>query len=138
MSKKFLSISTGEPCGGPHYIAELLVTRQAKKDKKALPYKFWNTPEWKKQYKLQMMGVQTLLRLYSELAIINALQSQKGKNIYSIRCPWLDELIEEAEKKLQQKPEVIEILDKVEQPKKEIAPSFGKKTNISKLRELDG
>lgn len=137
MPQKWASPSTGEECTAAQYIAELLVTRRARKEKKHLPYKFWNLPEWKKKFKLEIIGITPLLRMYDELAVIKALESQKGKNIYSIRCPWLDELIEEEQKKLQIKPEVIENIP-IEKEQKPMADSFGKRTNISRLRDLDG
>lgn len=119
-------------------IAEILITRQAKKDKKTLPHKFWNVDPWRKKYKLQMIRINGLLKIYDELAVIKALQSQKGKNIYSIGCPWLDELIEEEQKKLQEQPKVIEKIEEIKQEIKQPTKSFGKKNNLSNLRNLDG
>lgn len=138
MQKRFQSVSTGEQCTAAQYIAELLLTRQAKKDKKILPHKFWNHPDWKKKYKLMMIRINGLLKLYDEMAVVKALQSQKGKNIYSIGCPWLDELIEEEEKKLKEEPKVVEKIEEIKQEIKQPKKSFGKKNNLSNLRELDG
>jgi hypothetical protein len=135
--KKYQSPSTNEACTAAQYIAELLITRRARKEKKALPHKFWNQDPWKKKFKIEMIAANSVLKIYDEMAVIKALESQKGKNIYSLRCPWLDELIEEEIRKQQIVPEVkAEIVIETEQ--KEMAKPFGKKTNISKLRELDG
>lgn len=85
-----------------------------------------------------MIRINGLLKLYDEMAVVKALQSQKGKNIYSIGCPWLDELIEEEEKKLKEEPKVVEKIEEIKQEIKQPKKSFGKKNNLSNLRELDG
>jgi hypothetical protein len=140
MQRKFQSPSTGEACTSAQYIAEILITRRAKKEKKPLPHKFWNDDNWKKKFKVEMIAINSLLKIYDEMAVVKALESQKGKTIYSIRCPWLDELIEEEQTKLQQTPEIQkDIPVKVETTEqKDMGKTFGKKTNISRLRDLDG
>ena len=80
-----------------------------------------------------------LLKNYSDKAIINALNSYKGKKIYSLRVKFLEPIIKSEQKKL----------DKIEtyrKPAKEYEDftdskprkQYGKKSQLNFLRDLDG
>lgn len=85
-----------------------------------------------------MIAVNALLKVYNEIAIVKALESPKGKTIYSTRCPWLDEIILDEEEKIKNVPDVPVVIEKLPTEVKPQAKSFGNKTNLNKLRELDG
>lgn len=79
------------------YITELICERKANKEKKDLHYRFWLSKEWAVFFKNQIATAHKLLKNYQDKAIINALLSDKGKLIYSLRAPHLPPMIEEAQ-----------------------------------------
>ena len=52
-----------------------------------------NTEKWKKEFQSQVTKAYQLLKKYHEKAIINALNSYKGKNVYSLRVKWLEDML---------------------------------------------
>ena len=138
-NKKYPSrYSSGKQVGAAQYIAELACEKMAKRNKKELPQKFWNIPEWKKSYKSQLLAARGLLKIYSEVAIIRALNSSRAFGIYSLRAPQLDDIIKEQQRLLdieKEKPKTTEVkrADTTSKPRDSIV----KKTNLGKLRELD-
>jgi len=75
------------------YIIELICEKKAQIEKKDLPIKFWENPEWCKFFKSQLRRCQILLKKYSSDSIIKALQDKKSWNIYSLFAPWLEDII---------------------------------------------
>ena len=135
---KYKSPSTGEYCTAAQYIAEIVCQRQAEKDNVGTPaYKFWNTEKWKKSYTHQIILANRLVKKHDERAIIKALNSGRGKSIYSLRFPGLEDLIIKEEQVLQrsdaQDPISVEDIETDSKPRK----PFGSKSAISKLRDLD-
>lgn len=59
-----------------NHIVEILMERKANKDGKKLVREFWNKPEYKKTYNLNLIQVSAALNAYSEKAILNALQRE--------------------------------------------------------------
>ena len=98
----------------------------------------WNTDKWQKKFKSQVTKAYTLLKKYSDKAIINALNSYKGKNIYSLRVKFLEPIIKKEQESID-KLEATEIKEvkyednTMQKPRK----SFGKKSLFSKLENLD-
>ncbi len=144
MSKKrtnksnYKSPSTGEYCTAAQYIAEIVCQRQAEKDNVGTPaYKFWNTDKWKKSYTHQIILANRLVKKHDERAIIKALKSARGKSIYSLRFPGLEDLIKKEQENLNRSDykESIDI-ENVDTSKKPRRP-FGNKSSFSKLRDLD-
>lgn len=72
------------------------MTREAKKKSKALPLKFWNIDEYKKQYKITLFRANALVKAYSEDALVRAICNNAW--LYSLFFPRLAELIEVEEK----------------------------------------
>jgi hypothetical protein len=134
--KKYTSPSTGDDCTAAQYLAEMMVTRDAHNKKKPLPNKFWNVQPWKGKFTQQIIKANGLLKIYPAHAIISALKSKQGSKIYSLQCPWLDELIDEQVRKMEvvEKLEVKEFADNTKS--KPMKPR-AKKTTIAKLRDLD-
>ncbi len=138
---ELFSPNSKEPCKPAHYLAELAVTRHANYLKIPLPVKFWNTDEWKKEYKQQIIAANSLLKLFELEVILAALNSKDGNWIYSLNQPKLIDLAKreearitierkfaETSKKLEYDPANINAVPKVQ----------GKSNAISKLRGLDG
>lgn len=144
MSKKrtdksnYKSPSTGEYCTAAQYIAEIVCQRQAEKDNVGTPaYKFWNTEKWKKSYTHQIILANRLVKKYDERAIVKALKSARGKSIYSLRFPGLEDLIKKEQETLKRSDDTesidIKDIDTNSKPRK----PFGNKSPFSKLRDLD-
>jgi len=134
MSKKYKSPSTQKDCSAPQYITELLMTRAAQVKGEVLPFKFWSVPPHKQWFLSNIMKVNGLIAIYSPDDIIMALHSKRGKKVYSINCPFLDELVEEE----QRKAENVKPTPKVDsiEPSKPMK-SFGKTNKLDRLRGLE-
>ena len=63
-------------------------------------YALWNTDKWKKKFQSQVTKAYQLLKKYSDKAIINALNSYKGKKIYSLRVKFLEPIINDEQVRL--------------------------------------
>lgn len=66
------------------YLCDEIIERIARKEKKTLPYKYWNLPEWNKIYRRQIGEANKLLKQASCVAIMNFLRSKNGKYIFSL------------------------------------------------------
>ena len=134
---KYKSPSTGEYCTCAQYLAEIMCTRMAqKKNEGTQAYKFWNTSKWKKTYQLQVIEANRLTNKYDDRAVVAALNTSRGKKIYSLRFPGLEDLIKVEESRLlNESSSAKDYKDSTEsQPRK----PYGKQTKLGKLRELDG
>ena len=135
--KNYKHKTTGQPCNSAQYIAEIVCLREAEKANVGRPaYALWNTEKWKKKYQSQVTKAYQLLKKYSDKAIINALNSPRGKSIYSLRVKNLEYLIKDAQKLLDKiNPSVIDYNDNTQsKPPK----PYGQESTINKLRKLDG
>tara|TARA_Y100000361_G_scaffold27680_1_gene22686 strand:+ start:25 stop:450 length:426 start_codon:yes stop_codon:yes gene_type:complete len=139
MDKNYKHKTTGQACNAAQYIAEMVCLREAEKQRVGRPaYALWNTDKWQKKFKSQVTKAYTLLKKYSDKAIINALNSYKGKKIYSLRVKFLEPIIKKEQESID-KLEATEIKEvkyednTMQKPRK----SFGKKSLFSKLENLD-
>ena len=139
MNKGYKHKTTGQACNAAQYIAEMVCLREAEKRRVGRPaYALWNTETWQKKFKSQVTKAYDLLGKYSDKAIINALNSYKGKNIYSLRVKFLEPIIKKEQESID-KLEATEIKEvkyednTMQKPRK----SFGKKSLFSKLENLD-
>ncbi len=83
-TKKYKSLSTGQPCSGAQYAAELVCTRKRERENcGSLEFKFWNKSQ-KDEYQTQIRVASKLIKKYSEKSLIKYLNSPSGKNIYSL------------------------------------------------------
>ena len=99
-------------------------------------YALWNTETWQKKFKSQVTKAYGLLKKYSDKAIISALNSPRGKGIYSLRVKNLEPLVKQSQKRLDKiNPDVIEYTDNT---KAKPSKPYGRQSKISKLRKLDG
>ncbi len=139
MDKNYKHKTTGQECNAAQYIAEMVCLREAEKQRVGRPaYALWNTEKWQKKFKSQVTKAYNLLKKYSDKAIINALNSYKGKKIYSLRVKFLEPIIEKEQEAID-KIEAKEIKETkyedntLQKPRK----SFGNQSLFSKLESLD-
>lgn len=126
-------------CHAAQYITEYICEKKAKLDKKELPVKFWELPEWLKYFKFQIVLANRLLKKHSEDAIIAALKDSQAFKIYSLNSPVLVSLIKKHEKiKSSQKIEKVDYNIPSGQTFQSNNESKDKKSIINKLKELDG
>lgn len=83
-TKKYKSLSTGQPCNGAQYAAELVCIRKREKENcGSLEFKFWNKSQ-KDEYQIQIRVASSLISKYSESSLIRYLNSPSGNNIYCL------------------------------------------------------
>ena len=83
-TKKYKSLSTGQPCNAAQYAAELVCTRKRERENRgSLEFKFWNKSQ-KDEYQTQIRVASKLIAKYSESSLIRYLNSPSGNNIYSL------------------------------------------------------
>jgi hypothetical protein len=87
--------SNGKTVSAAQYITEIICEHLALKRKQDLHYRFWISKEWEKFYKSQIFSANKLLKNFDPKAIIRALETQKGKKIYSLRAPHLLPIIQQ-------------------------------------------
>ena len=135
---KYKSPSTGEYCTAAQYISELMCQRMAEKNNEgSLAYKFWNTKKWKRTYINQIIRANELVEQYDERAIVKFLNSDRGKRIYSLRFPNIENMIAEEERKLKKLEENKTTVDYKDSSKSQPRKPFGRQSDMSKLRNLD-
>ena len=139
--KKYKHVTTGQECDAAQYIAEMVLLREAEKANEGTPaFKLWNTEKWKNKFRGQVTKAYQLLKKYDDIAIINALKSPKGKWMYSLRLKALENIIQYEQTKVDKEkdrkivPREYNTEDSETPPRK----PFGRKSDIQKLRDLDG
>tara|TARA_R100001244_G_scaffold17367_2_gene18702 strand:- start:522 stop:881 length:360 start_codon:yes stop_codon:yes gene_type:complete len=117
----------------------MVCLREAEKQRVGRPaYALWNTKKWQNKFRSQVTKAYQLLKKYSDKAIVNALNSYKGKNIYSLRVKFLEPIVQNEQKKLD-KIDSREIKE-VEYKDNTLSPNvkpFGKKGRLSRLKDLE-
>jgi len=81
------------------YLVELICEKSAKKDKKALPNKFWSLLEWKKSFRLQILHANKLLKKYDITPIVKSLNKREARNVYSLGANFILEPLIQIEQK---------------------------------------
>ena len=139
MNKGYKHKTTGQECNAAQYIAEMVCLRKAERENVGRPaYALWNTQKWKKEFQSQVTKAYALLKKYHEKAIINALNSYKGKNVYSLRVKWLEDIIKKEQVTINKinEREIKEVEYKDNSLLNPQNP-YGKQSKISRLRNLD-
>jgi hypothetical protein len=134
---RFKSAFGGGYVSAQQFLAESMCRRKAAKDGKELPQRFWELLVWNREFALQARHAAGLLKLYSYDAIVRALRSTKGKNIFSLGAPFLDPLVQAEQLKLDREAKS----GPAQQPPApsgptQARPAFEKKTTKSKLKDL--
>ena len=134
----YKSPSTGDYCTCAQYIAEIMCTRMAEKENEGTQaYKFWNTRKWRKTYGYQIVLANRLAKEYPCEAIVKAINSKELKHMYSLGYPGLPKIIQKYQKIIEsQKPTETNII--IQEKPKTRTSSFGKKSQLQRLRNIDG
>ena len=119
------------------YITELICEKKAQIDKKELPLKFWELKEWLKFYRYQITLANKLIKEYGEHVIISALRDKRMWKTYSLRSPFLKNIIEEYKSKEEIAMKIAKEVEYDFSEKKTFESSNKKKSIISKLRDLE-
>lgn len=135
---KYKHLTTGDYCTCAQYVAEIMCQRNAEnKNEGSLPYKFWNKKPWDWTYKKQLFKANSILKNYSEEALVKAIESPEFKGIFSLNHPKVVGIIKKYE---------LQIEDQKSKPKQEIEvkknaktrkKSYGGKNLLNKLRKLE-
>lgn len=125
--KKYITVN--------QYILEIVCEAYAKKQGKDLPLQFWKLDEWKKEYLSQTRAVSRLLKKYSAKAILQAI---RGRNIWSLRPKWVENIIAQEEKKIQAAEKVAQLNATPKEERVEIqAVERPRRSKLDSLMELD-
>jgi len=119
------------------YITELICEKKAKTEKKELPLKFWELKEWLKFYRYQITLANKLIKEYGEHVVISALNDKRMWKCYSLRSPFLKNVMEEYKNKQEIAQKIAKSVEYDFSEKKTFDSSNKKKTNISKLKDLE-
>ncbi len=119
------------------YVTELICEKKAKVDKKDLPVKFWELPEWNKYFRNQIASANKLVKTYGEHAVIAALHDNRTWKTYSLRAKWLIPIIEEYKRKAELAKQIAEKISYDFSEKSTFESNNRKKSVISKLRDLE-
>lgn len=135
---------TGQICTPQHFLVELVCIRKSIKLRIPMEEgKWWNSPDWKKEYGRQISLAHGLIKLFPIESIISALNSKEGSWIYSLSFKGLVDIIKTFENKVKQQEKIDEILDKKDITFEEKAIQevsqlrFKKKTSLDKLKDLE-
>jgi len=105
------------------FLAEGMVARKARYEKTELPLKFWEQERWKRDFLLQLRHANSLLKVYSFAAIIAALKSKKGANLFSLGAQFiLDPLVRTEQERLDRRENAAEAKAQAD-PKPELPPA---------------
>lgn len=117
------------------YIIELVCEAQAKRKRKDLPLRFWNLPEWEKEFKSQLRATHQLLCKFDAISIINVL---KGGKVTSLRPKWVHELISKEQECVDRKKKIIEsnVKDKDEDEENVVLSNINREFRTTKYNEL--
>ncbi len=138
-----MSPSTGTWQTPAQYIAEIMCQRKADRNNAGkLPYKFWNTKEWGKEYRYQITLANQMVKYHSHIHVIKALETPRGLKIYSLKFLGLVNIIKKIKKEEELKKRVGDIGKENAMKHEAIEPAkhynFNKKKTLNRLREIDG
>jgi hypothetical protein len=84
-SREYLSkYTTDGKATEAQYLTDIACERIAKREKEVLPKRYWILDKWKKHFRRQIVAANALLKEFTCKQIVDALNSPRGKNIYSL------------------------------------------------------
>ena len=136
---RYKSPSTGDYCTCAQYVAEIVCNRVAEKENVGTQaHKFWNTPKWRKLYQYQVVLANRLIKKYPEAAVVKAVNSPECRRMYSLRFPPLESIVLKYQKIIEQQSQNSTTIEVKEGSVSRQARSYGSKSKLQRLRELDG
>jgi hypothetical protein len=135
---KFISkYSNNKEVSAAQFITELICERKAIKDKEDLHFRFWTSKKWAKFFRDQIATANKLVKAHNPIAIIKALNEPKGKTIYSLRAPFLKDIIVQQETILENSNKLFtKTLDRTKDINHQ-RPNKKHKNILSKLEDLE-
>jgi hypothetical protein len=138
-NSRYKSPSTGDYCTCAQYVAEIVCSRVAEKENIGTQaHKFWNTAKWRKMYQYQVVLANRLIKKYPEAAVVKAVHSPECRRMYSLRFPPLEAIIKKYQKIIEHQVQNSTTIEVRENSVSRKSRSYGKKSGLQKLRELDG
>lgn len=135
---KFISkYSNNKEVTPAQFITELICEHKAQRDKEDLHYKFWTNKKWSKFYRDQIATANQLVKKYDPLAIVRALKDPKAKNIYSLRAPFLKDIIIDHQDKLNAANKVLKQELRRTTDTQHKRPSAKQNSILSKLKDIE-
>lgn len=110
----YVSPSTGDEVTAAQLLAEIMCVRKYAKKGINLPLKFWNLPEYKKEYRQQIISANSVLKVYEAPAILAALKTKDGAWQWSLRENKLLDVIEKQQNLLNKEKDKINVAKEVE------------------------
>lgn len=107
----YKSPNSGKDCTPAQLIAEILVGRKFKG--RSLPQKFWNLPEFKKDYRLAIISANTVLKIYEPQVILRALNRKDCDWCYSLRTEILQSAFKQEQNKINAEKKAIREAKKI-------------------------
>ena len=84
-SREYLSKYTEDgKCTEAQYLVDISIERIARREKEVLPKRYWTLDKWKKHFRRQIVAANALLKEFTCKEIVDALNTYRGKNIYSL------------------------------------------------------
>ncbi len=96
----YKSPSTGDFVTGYQYITEILIKREADREKVILPQRYWNIKgnPWAKKFSLRIIDVCKICEKYSFQAVVKALEKEQWA--FSLKSKQVLQTIQEEQKRL--------------------------------------
>lgn len=76
------------------FLADMLCKRKGKKENIPTPLGYWSMPEWKIEYKKQILAANKFLKIYPLEVITKVLNDKKYSWVYSLYYPNLKQALE--------------------------------------------
>lgn len=137
MANYISKYSNGKLVSEAQYITELICENKAKKDNEDLHYRFWVSKKWESFYRNQIASAHKLLKQYKAKAIISAIKSYKAKNTYSLRAPFLLQIIKDAQSDIDKQNNELTVELKRKKDIKFDNNKIKSKGLLSKLRDIE-
>lgn len=94
------------------YLAEIMCERLAKHHEVTLTTRFWENDPWCKTFRTQLYFAQSLLKVFSERALLNGINRPEVRHIYSLGAKKvLNKVFQHEETKLKITQEIINDFD---------------------------
>jgi hypothetical protein len=135
---KYKHLTTGDYCTCSQYVAAIMCQRNAEnKNEGSLPYKFWNKKPWDWTYKKQLFKANSILKNYSEEALVKAIESPEFRSIFSLNHPSVIGIIKKYELQIEEQKSKPKQEIEVKKNAKTRKKSYGGKNLLNKLRKLE-
>tara|TARA_Y100001963_G_scaffold147943_1_gene224984 strand:+ start:315 stop:788 length:474 start_codon:yes stop_codon:yes gene_type:complete len=137
---KYKHKSTGEYCTCAAYVSEIMCQRKAQfKNEGSLPFKFWNNKAWKPFFLHQMTLANRLIKKYSEIALVRAVQSKDWDkaNIFSLKHPKATGIVNKYQLLLNEESNSKQKINTFEDATQRKKRYSKKKNNLKSLRKFE-